>query len=146
MARVRYIIKKIVLCSVIWTEPNSRSLAEQFCRTKCSVGHYCIVENLESSHYASVVRAQIDGRGRVTLSHLLQRKVDYIFVATTELCLDRVGFFPLWNWICLFFICFKECITYCEILLMPFFNGQSKYVGVAKGQFPWDKMLKVNKN
>ena len=49
------------------------------------------------SHHASVVRAQIDGRGRVTLSHLLQRKVDYIFVATTELCLDRVGFFPLWN-------------------------------------------------
>ena len=48
-------------------------------------------------YHAFVVRAQIDGRGRVTLSHLLQRKVDYIFVATTELCLDRVGFFLLWN-------------------------------------------------
>ena len=84
------------------------------------------VKNLESGHHAFVVRAQIDGRGRVTLSHLLQRKVDYIFVATTELCLDRVGFFTPMELNLPFFICFKECNTYCEILLMPFFNGQSK--------------------
>ena len=43
--KMQFIVKKKVLCSaekgsVIWAELNSRSSADQFCRTKRLVGHY----------------------------------------------------------------------------------------------------------
>ena len=52
---MQYVVKKKVLCSaekspVNWAEPNSRSSAKQFCRTKLLVGHYSV---------ESVIRLQI---------------------------------------------------------------------------------------
>ena len=75
---MQYIVKKKVLCSaekgsVIWAEPNSRSSAEQFCRTKRSVGiyvcYYKLVQTRPNLRFCFKKRAQ-----RRTLSKRLWKQ------------------------------------------------------------------------